>query len=762
MNARAVMLNSLFIAPFVVVLTVIIGFTEGLQRHITAPVDVSNYVVLSPEANEELRSFITSKEVNVVIDRPEIDIDSSGATLVSPEIVTGFDPRAVYASSQYAETYIRGVEPIAYRVHSEMQLLKGQWPQPGTNELVVGRRLAHLFPYLAPSNQIRFGTRVWKIVGVFSDGGSSRESEVWADFRVLQAELQYSAYVNAIFVKLRSGQGTSFQQALAGNSRLFLEAKPETTFRQHQSGLATFMTVSCVSLLIALSLGVAFVLGKILMNFARSGDPIVEARRGAASGRYRDVCKFGLTIGAVGGLEGVLLTNVLIHSSGIGLKLIDVGRFIFSFRATPQAMAAGVLFGTLVGAVASLVAMVALRSFAPTAASDERVRPFSTSRAAAVIVRCAASAGAIAVSTLVALLSGAIPRAMDTKYAELAVAPRLFVVNRTRPRRALPAAYCGRIQKIPGVTACAAVTGWNVRYAGERYLDALAADDDLFAVFAESGVSSHEVARCRSDPACAVVGSFLAQRYGWRVGQRVTLQQNGAGLAHGPPGLWTLDFVVEAIAKSSPYPNQFVLRRDYLERAIKERGWNDYDLADFITVRVDHMAALGPVANQIDELFRGSPYETRTQTEKVALKSALSALGNLRALARVAEWLALLNVILIAANSTAMAIAAGGRSDMKDPAKSQGSFPSQLVREWLLTVLTGSVVGMSLWLVATTRVGMLALISSMFGRVLDYGDVLRATLVVLLAGLVGTLIGARIRWLDRWRLAAESGEARTL
>src|SRR5262249_17769173 len=159
--------------------------------------------------------------------------------------------------------------------------------------------------------------------------------------------------------------------------------------------------------------------------------------------------------------------------------------------------------------------------------------------------------------------------------------------------------------------------------------------------------------QCRQNLSCAIVGPLLAKRYGWRPGQRVSLRQNGAGLADGPPGFWTLDFVIVGVLKSTPYPNQFLLRREYLEQAVKTRGWDDRDLADFIFVRIAGDADREKAARAIDGLFHASPYETRTQTEKGVFQSALSIFGNLSAAARILSSLMLINIVLIVATSVA-------------------------------------------------------------------------------------------------------------
>jgi ABC-type lipoprotein release transport system permease subunit len=106
---------------------------------------------------------------------------------------------------------IRGVAPIAYHVHQSMQLVSGHWPVRGQGQWVVGQKLELRYPNLAPGTQFHFGLRNWTIVGIFTDGDSARESEIWTDIDDLKVDAQnHTADTSSLQVLLKPGSEAEY------------------------------------------------------------------------------------------------------------------------------------------------------------------------------------------------------------------------------------------------------------------------------------------------------------------------------------------------------------------------------------------------------------------------------------------------------------------------------------------------------------------------------------------------------------------------
>src|SRR5690349_22360469 len=176
-------MTALAVALVVMILFILSGFVAGLKHTVMQQgATRGNYIVVSRGADSESASYISYEQYEIVKSRTQIATAADGSALLSPEMMTGFNPAPEGPPEQQAFTFLRGVRPIAYRVHRGMKLISGRWPLAGSSEMVVGRNIQARFPAeLALGKDFRFGRRTWHIVGVFSDNGSARESEVWTD-----------------------------------------------------------------------------------------------------------------------------------------------------------------------------------------------------------------------------------------------------------------------------------------------------------------------------------------------------------------------------------------------------------------------------------------------------------------------------------------------------------------------------------------------------------------------------------------------------
>jgi len=175
---------------------------------------------------------------------------------------------------------------------------------------------------------------------------------------------------------------------------------------------------------------------------------------------------------------------------------------------------------------------------------------------------------------------------------------------------------------------------------------------DLKAAFESREPAPPEsIARFKREKRSAVVGYEAMKRYGWHPGQQVILRGSFNGQSIRMP------FIIEGVVPDQLYPNVFLMRRDYLNDTLQAAGLKGMDaIATRMIVRVDSAGNLGAVADFIDETYRNSDSETRTQTESDFLASGLASVGNIRAIILSLIIVVLLTVLLIAGNSMAMTV----------------------------------------------------------------------------------------------------------
>lgn len=349
---------ALGVALVVMILFILFGFVDGLKSAVAGQANSGNWIVLSLGAEFEPTSVITQPELDLLKVMPEFATDPSGAPLISPELIAGFNVRPGHAKTMFA--YLRGVKPIAFRVHSRMKLLSGHWPAPGAGEWVVGRKLAAKFPELAPPNQFHFGRRNWNIVGVFADDDSARESEMWANVDDLFADYhgKSNGIANDLHVVLKPGEGPALKAAMARDPRLSLHAMPEREFYADQNQLAN--QVQSYGMMVAMMLAIGAVFGGMNTMYAavarRSRE--IGVLRALGFGRGNVLASFiaeSAMLGLLGGIAGELIGIVVAAATGLNSRMMNVGIFIFKFHLGAHAFTAGLIAGVLIGVIGGLL-----------------------------------------------------------------------------------------------------------------------------------------------------------------------------------------------------------------------------------------------------------------------------------------------------------------------------------------------------------------------------------------------------------------------
>ena len=335
------------------IFVILFGFIGGLKGTMLNAAGERNWVLLSRGSPDETASFIPHALIDVIRVRPEIATSDSGQPLISPEIFAGVNISRDKHVRQFV--LMRGVMPIAIKVHRNMHLVAGHWPTRGNGEWAVGQKVEARQPYLTIGTQMHYGRRNWTIVGVFSDEDSARESEIWTDYDDLLTDAQSPGKdTNSLHVVLKPGTAEAFQQALKSDSRLKVDAISERDYYASQTKVVD--QLRSLGLIVALMLGVGAVFGGMNTMYA------AVARRKREIGVLR-VLGFSRTnilgsfviesaiLGIAGGVAGVVLAYIVAWGTGLNSRLLSVGLTFFSYRPTPAAIIAGLVAASVIGVV---------------------------------------------------------------------------------------------------------------------------------------------------------------------------------------------------------------------------------------------------------------------------------------------------------------------------------------------------------------------------------------------------------------------------
>lgn len=233
---------------------------------------------------------------------------------------------------------------------------------------------------------------------------------------------------------------------------------------------------------------------------------------------------------------------------------------------------------------------------------------------------------------------------------EVAGADRLVVINRVSLIQPLPLRHRDKLLQVPGVKDVTYSSWFGGVYQDERnFFVQFAIDDESFRrMYPEFLVPEADWQAYLADRQGCVAGETLAQRFGWKLGDRIPIR----GTIH--PGTW--EFNLRAIYRGSREQDdttQFWFHHEYLE----ENGadWAE-GLVGWYVVRVADPERAPQVLQAIDATFANSNAETRTDTEKNFAAAFVKQMGNIKALVLAVGGVVFFTLLLVSGSTMAMAV----------------------------------------------------------------------------------------------------------
>jgi putative ABC transport system permease protein len=227
-------------------------------------------------------------------------------------------------------------------------------------------------------------------------------------------------------------------------------------------------------------------------------------------------------------------------------------------------------------------------------------------------------------------------------------ARRLIIRDRVSLAFFLPAYYRDKIRSIPGVTAVAPLTWFGGRYIDDRpehFFAQLATDpDEYLKVASDKIVPPDQLKAWQQDRAGALVDVTLAKKYGWKLGDRIALQ--GTIFEVNP------ELTIRAIYQRDPPQNALYFNAKYLEEAVPwfkgQAGW--------YSSQIGSSGDVARVSGEIDDMFRNSPLQTKTESEKAFQLGFVASLGNVKAFILGICGAVVFTIMLVSANTMAMSV----------------------------------------------------------------------------------------------------------
>ena len=190
------------IAGVVAVLVGVLSMGAGFQKTLAASGAPDAAIVLRSGADTEMVSGFLRESTRVIADAPGVARSPDGP-LSSPElfVIISLPKRSTGTD---ANVPMRGVERPAFQVRDHLKIVDGRMFEWGRNEVIVGAGAAKEFAGLELGGKLLVGRREWPIVGIFTAGGGTAESELWTDATVLQGAYNRGDTFQSVYAKLTS------------------------------------------------------------------------------------------------------------------------------------------------------------------------------------------------------------------------------------------------------------------------------------------------------------------------------------------------------------------------------------------------------------------------------------------------------------------------------------------------------------------------------------------------------------------------------
>ena len=336
------------------------GFVQGMQNAFRSSGSPNNVILLGSGSEESVeRSEISMRTTGIAAASiPGIET-RAGVEAISPEIhlalPVGMEPTDD-SDAKGDLAVIRGFTPAAFMVHNETRFLSGRMPEPGVNEVAVGRLAARSLGF-APADtllgrNLYFDNVPFEVVGILGADGGVIEGEIWMPLTDLQVIAQRDS-LSCVVMSLVDEDMSTVELFTA--RRIDLEVIAERESEYYATLSAFFGPIRAMVLVTAILIALGGIIGGLNTTYAAFASRVREVGTLQTLGYSRRAIVRSL-------VEESVLSACIggVIASGLGLWLLDglVVRFsmgVFGITIGPGVLASGLAAALVLGVIGAIV-----------------------------------------------------------------------------------------------------------------------------------------------------------------------------------------------------------------------------------------------------------------------------------------------------------------------------------------------------------------------------------------------------------------------
>lgn len=351
--------TALGVGAVVFVFSSVLMLANGIENTLSQSGAEDVAIVMRAGSDAELSSGFDATDVGLVTAPPQVRRRDDGTPDGTGELVAVLAMDKV-GGDGFSNVQVRGVGDDVWDFRSTARIVEGRAPQPGAAEVAVGSAIRGRFVNVDLGQTFELGdNRPVTVVGIFEDGGSSYESEVWAGIESARVAFGRMGLVSAVRVRLRTaGDLDAYREEIEGNRRLGLSVTGERAYYEKQSeGTATFM--KAMGLIIAVLFSLGAMIGAMITMYSAvaSRSREIGALRALGFSKASILGSFlleSLLLSVLGGAIGAAASLAMSLVRFSVVNFASWSEIVFRFDPTPDILASSLIFAAVMGLVGGL------------------------------------------------------------------------------------------------------------------------------------------------------------------------------------------------------------------------------------------------------------------------------------------------------------------------------------------------------------------------------------------------------------------------
>jgi putative ABC transport system permease protein len=342
----------------VFVLASALMLSAGITKTLVTAGRADQAIVLRKGSDTELASSIDTPTTNLILAAPGVKRDERGQAMGAGEvvIVLAMD-KLGGAEGQISNVQVRGIPEATLKLRSDAHIVAGRPPTPGTDEVMVGKGIVGRFRGMDLGQHFELKkNRPVNVVGVFEAGGSSFESEVWADVDTVRSAFGRDGLSSSVTVRLESPlKFDVFKATMEGDKQLGLEALREAEYYRKQSN-DTSIFITVIGAVISIFFSVGAMIGAVITMLAAVAQRQREigTLRALGFSRRSILMSFlleSVLLAALGGVIGIVGALFMSFAKISMMNFATWQEVTFSFEPDPKLLFGALLAGCGMGVI---------------------------------------------------------------------------------------------------------------------------------------------------------------------------------------------------------------------------------------------------------------------------------------------------------------------------------------------------------------------------------------------------------------------------